>query len=200
MEIPSSVSTTVLHPAKASSEKRITVRHLVFPIPTDYHRAVTIRKLVFTALAAKEQDMNLIGTFPNLTDDERQWLVSNGQTTSYKTGEAFISRGQVVTSLLLIKSGNLRVTRTYLDEMSAEFAGPLGPGEVIGEMSLMDKKGASANLIADGHTEIHVIPGDVLKNKLNTDTEFKARFFESLFLDLIRKLRSTNQRFLPVPP
>lgn len=144
--------------------------------------------------------MNLIGTFPNLTEDERQWLISSGQTTSYNTGEAVISEGEVVLSLLLIKSGNLRVTRTYLDEMSAEFAGPLGPGEVIGEMSLMDKKGASANLIADGHTEIHAIPGDVLEAKLESDTEFKARFFESLFLDLTRKLRSTNQRVLPVPP
>lgn len=144
--------------------------------------------------------MNLSGTFPNLTENERQWLVSNGQTSAYKTGEAVISEGEVVTSLLLIKSGNLRVTRTYLDEMSAEFAGPLGPGEVIGEMSLMDKKGASANLIADGNTEIHAISGDVLKDKLENDVAFKARFFESLFLDLTRKLRSTNQRVLPVPP
>jgi len=144
--------------------------------------------------------MNLIGTFPNLTEDERQWLVSNGQSTAYKTGEAVISEGEVVTSLLLIKTGNLRVTRTYLDEMSAEFAGPLGPGEVIGEMSLMDKKGASANLIADGDTEIHAIPGELLMRKLEDDVEFKARFFESLFLDLTRKLRSTNQRVLPVPP
>ncbi len=144
--------------------------------------------------------MNLIGTFPNLTEDERQWLVSHGETTAYKTGEAVISEGEVVSSLLLIKSGNLRVTRTYLDEMSAEFAGPLGPGEVIGEMSLMDKKGASANLIADGNTEIHAIPGDILRDKLESDVAFKARFFESLFLDLTRKLRSTNQRVLPVPP
>ena len=144
--------------------------------------------------------MNLIGTFPNLTENERQWLLSNGETITYKTGEVVIAEGEIVSSLLLIKSGNLRVTRTYLDEMSAEFAGPLGPGEVIGEMSLMDKKGASANLIADGVTEIHAIPGDTLKDKLNSDVEFKARFFESLFLDLTRKLRSTNQRVLPVPP
>ena len=144
--------------------------------------------------------MNLFGTFPNLTEDERQWLVLNGQTSAYKTGAAVISEGEVVTSLLLIRSGNLRVTRTYLDETSAEFAGPLGPGEVIGEMSLMDKKGASANLIADGNSEIHAIPGNILKDKLENDVAFKARFFESLFLDLTRKLRSTNQRVLPVPP
>ncbi len=144
--------------------------------------------------------MNLTGTFPNLSDEERAWFINNGKTITYKTGDAIISEGEVVTSLLLIKSGNLRVTRTYLDEMSAEFAGPLGPGEVIGEMSLMDKKGASANLIADGPTEIHAIDSDVLTAKLESDMSFKARFFESLFLDLARKLRSTNQRVLPVPP
>lgn len=144
--------------------------------------------------------MNLIGTFPKLSEDERNWLVSNGEAQSYGSGDVIIAEGQVVDNLLLIKSGNLRITRTYLDEMCAEFAGPLGPGEVIGEMSLMDRKGASANLVADGPTEILVIARDVIMGKLAADTGFAARFYESLFLDMARKLRSTNQRVLPVPP
>ncbi|MBO6520916.1 MAG: cyclic nucleotide-binding domain-containing protein [Rhodospirillales bacterium] len=144
--------------------------------------------------------MNLSGAFPKLTDEEHAWLVSSAETLTYGSGDAVISEGDVIESLLIIKSGFLRVTRVYLDEICAEFAGPLGPGEVIGEMSLMDRKGASANLIADGSAEILSIPKRILFEKLENDVSFAARFYESLFLDVTRKLRSTNQRVMPVPP
>jgi len=144
--------------------------------------------------------MNLIGSFPKLSDEERAWLISSSKTLSNKTGEVVIHEGDIVPSFLIIKSGNLRITRTYLDEMSAEFAGPLGPGEVIGEMSFMDHKGASASLVADGPTEILSLEREPLFNKLNSDSDFSARFYECLFLELARKLRSTNQRVLPVSP
>jgi CRP-like cAMP-binding protein len=144
--------------------------------------------------------MNLIGSFPKLTEDERAWLLSVAETIQYKTNDVIIHEGETIDRFLIIKSGNLRITRTYLDDISAEFAGPLGPGEVIGEMSFMDHKGASANLIADGPTEIIAITRDALFGKLDSNTSFAARFYECLFLELSRKLRSTNQRVLPVPP
>lgn len=144
--------------------------------------------------------MYLAGTFPKLTEAERQRLVDAGEIISYKTGSVVIREGDVVTSLMLIKSGNLRVTRNYLDNLSAEFAGPLGPGEVVGEMSFIDGSGASANLIADGETEMLSISRPALTAMLESNDGFAGRFFESLFLDLARKLRSTNLRVLPVPP
>jgi CRP-like cAMP-binding protein len=67
-------------------------------------------------------------------------------------------------------------------------------------MSLLDGVGASANLIADGPTEVLSIPREVVDKMLAEDEGFAARFFHSLFLELSRKLRSTNQRVLPVPP
>ena len=144
--------------------------------------------------------MNLTGAFPKLTEDERDWLVANAETLTYGSGDNIINEGDVIDSLLIIKSGFLRVARVYLDEICGEFAGPLGPGEVIGEMSLMDRKGASANIVADGPAEILSVPKAVLHEKLESDIHFSARFYESLFLDVTRKLRSTNQRVMPVPP
>lgn len=144
--------------------------------------------------------MNMSGTFPKLTENERQRLVNEGTVTSFASGDVIISEGSTVDTLMFIKSGNIRVTRAFLDSLNAEFAGPLGPGEVVGEMSFMDGHGASASLIADGQTEILAIPRDALFKMINGDSSFAARFYESLFLDLARKLRSTNQRVLPVAP
>ncbi len=144
--------------------------------------------------------MNLDGAFPALTDDEKDQLIAAARVLAFGSGDSVISEGETVADLLIVKSGFLRVTRTFMDEMTAEFAGPLGPGEVIGEMSFIDGKGASANLIADGPTEIWAISRNDVTRLLDGDIGFKARFFESLFLDLSRKLRSTNQRVLPVAP
>lgn len=144
--------------------------------------------------------MNLSGTFTKLSENERQKLFDSGTVKLYKSGDMIISEGDSVDSLMFIKSGNIRVTRAFLDNLNAEFAGPLGPGEVVGEMSFMDGLGASASLIADGKTEILEIPRDAVLKLIDSDTGFAAHFYESLFLDLARKLRSTNQRVLPVAP
>ncbi len=144
--------------------------------------------------------MILDAAFHALTAEEKNDLLAAGNVVTYETGETVIAENETVDSLLVIKLGSLRVTRTYLDDMTAEFAGPLGPGEVIGEMSFIDGKGASASLIADGQVEILSVSRHAVFEMLDADLGFKARFFESLFMDLSRKLRSTNQRVLPVAP
>ena len=144
--------------------------------------------------------MNFDGAFSALQDSEKEQLRAAARELSFDTGEPVIAEGDKVEDLLIIKSGFLRVTRVFMDEMTAEFAGPLGPGEVIGEMSFIDGKGASASLIADGPTVVLAISRDSVMSLIDNDIGFKARFFESLFLDLSRKLRSTNQRVLPVSP
>ncbi len=144
--------------------------------------------------------MNLETSFPKLLPDERERLIAAGVVKSFGSGDIIIREGDIVRDLLIIKTGNLRVTRTYLDPLAAEFAGPLGPGEVIGEMSMIDGKGASASLIADGKTEILSIPRATIERMIADDMGFAARFYECLLLDVSRKLRSTNLRVLPVPP
>lgn len=144
--------------------------------------------------------MNLSGTFPKLTEEERQKLLDAGFVSTFGSGDVIIAEGDSVNTLMFIKSGNIRVTRTFLDNLNAEFAGPLGPGEVVGEMSFIDGRGASASLIADGQTEILEIARETVFNIINADNGLAARFYHSLFLDLARKLRSTNQRVLPVAP
>ncbi len=144
--------------------------------------------------------MNLQASFSKLRDDERDRLVEAGEIRIFRSGDIILKEGEKVEALLIIKSGNLRVTRAYLDQLSAEFAGPLGPGEVIGEMSLLDGMGASASLIADGDAEILSIPRAKFTGLVAADIGFAARFYESLLLDVSRKLRSTNLRVLPVAP
>tara|TARA_R110000787_G_scaffold186397_2_gene297979 strand:+ start:5309 stop:5743 length:435 start_codon:yes stop_codon:yes gene_type:complete len=144
--------------------------------------------------------MYLGSTFSKLTNEECARLIDAGDVRTYHSGDVIIGEGDTLQALMLIKTGNVRVTRTYLDDLSAEFTGPLGPGEVVGEMSFIDGKGASANLIADGITEMLVLPRDQIEKILADEPTLAGRFYESLFLVLARKLRATNMRVLPVSP
>ena len=144
--------------------------------------------------------MYLGSTFSKLTNEECKRLVDAGEVRTYRSGDVIIGEGDTLQALMLVKTGNVRVTRTSLDDLAAEFAGPLGPGEVVGEMSFIDGKGASANLIADGTTEMLVLPRELIGKILAEEPTLAGRFYESLFLVLARKLRATNMRVLPVAP
>jgi len=141
--------------------------------------------------------MELDNSFPDLLPEERQQLREQAQILTFKTGEGVIQQGNVVDNLMIIRSGQLRVTQSYLDNLSAEFAGPLGPGDVLGEMSFVDGQKTSATLVADGDVEILALPRAAIDALAAADPAFTGRFYRSLFLDLARRLRATNLRVIP---
>ena len=59
--------------------------------------------------------MSLSGTFPKLTENERQRLLNSGTINTFKGGDVIIAEGDSVDALMFIKSGNIRVTRAFLD-------------------------------------------------------------------------------------
>ena len=141
--------------------------------------------------------MELDNSFPDLFPEERQRLRDGSDILTFKTGDQVIMQGQVVNSLMIIRSGQLRVTQVYLDSLMAEFVAPLGPGDVLGEMSFVDGGKASATLIADGDVEIVSLPRETINTLMAEDAAFAGRFYRSLFLDLARRLRATNLRVIP---
>ncbi len=132
-----------------------------------------------------------------VTDADRDTMRERGEVRHFKSGDVIISQDDKIDELFVVKIGNLRVTRILQESMVVEFAGPLGPGDAIGEMSFVDGKGASATLVADGDVELLAIPKRVIEDLQAADPTFSGRFYESLVLELAHKLRSTNQRILP---
>jgi len=60
-------------------------------------------------------------------------------------------------------------------------------------MSLLDKAGASANVVADGEVEILYVSGTEIKNVMRKNPNFAARFYHSLATTLSRRLRAANE-------
>ena len=143
--------------------------------------------------------MALEHSFRNLTEDERAALMRVATGTAFEGGETVINQGDTVANLMVVSKGMLRVTHVFEGGQLSEFVGPLGPGDVVGEMSFVDGKGASATLIADGETEVLTIPRDAISSLAATDPSFDGRFYKDLFMHLSRRLRATNLRADPGP-
>jgi CRP/FNR family cyclic AMP-dependent transcriptional regulator len=69
---------------------------------------------------------------------------------SYPAGKLIFEAGDLGAALYVVQSGKVRIYRTYFDGRERMFA-YLGPGEVFGEMSLLDDqpRSASAEVVED---------------------------------------------------
>ncbi len=132
-----------------------------------------------------------------LTDADKQALNAKAETRQYKSGTAIINEGDQIDELLIVQSGTLRVVQSKRQAFAAEFVGPLGPGNAIGEMSFLDRGKASATIFADGDVEAAAFSRAAIDELLESDSGLAARFYLSLFIELASKLRTTNLRVQP---
>ena len=135
-----------------------------------------------------------------LTANDLKALDAVGEVRRYATGSVIVNEGDSVDELRILEAGNLRVGRSIQRSMLTEFTGPLGPGNAVSELSFLDGGGASATLIADGDVALFVVPRATVDQMIDDDPAFAGRLYLSLFIELARKLRATNQRVVPTEP
>jgi CRP/FNR family cyclic AMP-dependent transcriptional regulator len=140
--------------------------------------------------------MELDQAFSALSADERRALLARSKRLNFKNEEVIIEEGQTLNQIYVIASGQVRITHDLNDAISAEFAGPLGTGDFIGEVTFIDGRGASATITADGDVEIITIERNVIEEMLATDQSFAGRLYKSMLLTMCRRLRTTNIRVL----
>ncbi len=81
-----------------------------------------------------------------------------------QAGEVLFREGDAGDSAFVIESGQMEVARG--EGAVREILGLLGPGEMIGEMSLLDQLPRSASATARQPTRLRVVTGEHLKDKL----------------------------------
>lgn len=133
----------------------------------------------------------------SLTAEDIKALNALGEKRTIPNGEAVVEEGREVDTVFMILRGEGRLVRHYLDSMAAEFTGPLGPGDLIGEMSFVDPAGASARVVADGELEVFVLTRRSIEDHMVVDPTFAGRFYHSILLTLCQRLRRTNRRVMP---
>ncbi len=95
-------------------------------------------------------------------------------------GQAVVQQGQVGNGLYIVVSGAVRVVA------GSEVLARLGPGEFLGELSVIDQQPRSASAIADGPTVCLALASWDLIELLAQDSE--------LALNLLRELAGRLRR------
>ncbi|MDQ3265158.1 MAG: cyclic nucleotide-binding domain-containing protein [Myxococcota bacterium] len=134
--------------------------------------------------------------FSKLSFDETSRLAAIIVRTEVGEGTIVIEQNALGDALYVIQEGEARVTRDLdLDGRhdSAEEIGRLGPGDLFGEMSLVDDLLTSARVTAMGPLRLLKMPKQGFTQLLATDDRFAAKVYQSFCRTLSDRLRRANE-------
>lgn len=126
--------------------------------------------------------------FGGMTDRDVSWLSTHGEALTVAEGQMLVERGKELDHLYLLLEGELNV------ELSAGNFVAVGPGEVIGELSFVDRRPPSATVVAAMDSRVLAVDKALLEVKLAEDPSFAANFYKALAVFLSTRLRGTVGR------
>ncbi|MBL8719312.1 MAG: cyclic nucleotide-binding domain-containing protein [Myxococcales bacterium] len=123
---------------------------------------------------------NLVRTSPILgavDPSERGGLVSRFETRTFETGDLLIRRGETSTGVFLIASGEVDV-RAEDESGDALTIASLGPGEVVGEVAMILRRPAGADVVARFPTVTLHLSGATFLDVLRQHPTLLAQLYE----------------------
>lgn len=138
----------------------------------------------------------LWGQLKGLTDSDREHLHRIGQYYEFRLGEQIVTQGEHVEALMVVVAGHVGV-RLNQDGVSIDVS-ILGPGDLIGEMSMVTGDPASASVVAvENGRAIRLLKSDI-DSVVQTDVAFSSRLFRALASLMANRLRETTSRLPPL--
>ena len=139
--------------------------------------------------------LNKVGFFGKLDDSLSENLFKVGNLVIKKKGDYLSVQGQPHSNMSLIISGEVSVKISANGE-NIKIA-KLGTGDVVGEMSIIDPKKASATArIISQDAELWQITESEFNNFLNNDQVAGFNIIKELAKGLCKRLRTYNERML----
>jgi CRP-like cAMP-binding protein len=118
-----------------------------------------------------------------------QHLALRGHQRAFLAGSQLMHQGDPSDCMYLIVIGQVRVERAHPDLIEPLVLAELGPGDVVGEMGLLDAGPRSATVVAVEDTETLEISPDALREVIDRFPEVSGVLLQLL----TRRLRSTNE-------
>jgi CRP/FNR family transcriptional regulator len=108
---------------------------------------------------------------------------------SYPRGVRVFHEGDSSDACYIVRSGDLRVTREHPDGRAIALA-TLGPGDIFGELAMLDGGTRSASVETLADCELLALPAPDMRRVVAEHGEIAAK----LIVALTRRLRETNER------
>jgi CRP-like cAMP-binding protein len=119
-----------------------------------------------------------VALFAGVSDENLASLAQTSELLTFSAGQTILFKGATVDGLHVVASGKVGILIKALNKPAAQVA-ELGPGEVFGEMSIVEMGTAAATvkcLAAD--TMVLVIPQEAFRRVLQEDEAFAVRVNE----------------------
>jgi len=124
-----------------------------------------------------------------LNDNDLEWLLTTGRRETVPAGTVLVREGQTVEAIYVVLEGTFTVT---IGTTGGQEIARLLSGEIVGEISFVDSRPPSATVTAVEDSLVLSVPRYELAAKLEQDTAFAARFYQTLAVFLTYRLRSTT--------
>ena len=136
-----------------------------------------------------EETLKQVPLFADLNKKELQTLVKSCQERTYKPGATIIKQGDTGVGLYIITQGHAKVTQEQDPDRAEVTLNNVGPGDVLGEMALLDDLPRSANVIAEDDVTAVLLPVWEFRAALRSNPEIGLK----LLSVLSHRLRNVQQ-------
>lgn len=122
-----------------------------------------------------------------LSDADMIWLLSMGKLRTLVAGDRLVTAGKPVQDLFFVINGEVGVVLE-----SGKRVAKLHRGDVVGEMSFVEKEPPLVSVIAEERSEILAIPRKLILERFEAEPVFAWRFYRALAVFLSERLRDTT--------
>jgi CRP/FNR family cyclic AMP-dependent transcriptional regulator len=137
-----------------------------------------------------EDTLARVDLFSTLDKKELQELAKSSQERSYKARTTIFSQGDTGVGLYVVKSGKAQIIQGNDPDKAEEVIATAGPGDVLGEMALLDDLPRSATVVALEDTVALLLPVWEFRSFLRAHPDVALK----LLGVLSRRLRKAEQR------
>lgn len=130
-----------------------------------------------------------VDLFSTLSKKELQTLAKSCQERSYSAGTVLFSQGDTGVGLYVLKHGKVRITIATNPDRAEVEVGVYGPGDVLGEMALLDDLPRSATVTAIEDVTALLLPVWEFRTILQSHPDMSLK----LLGVLSRRLRKAQQ-------
>ena len=139
--------------------------------------------------AAPIELLSRVPLFAELSGDELERISRVAVPRSFPAGVRVFHEGDRSDACYLVRSGDLRVTREHSDGRAIALA-TLGPGDIFGELAMLDGEARSASVETLSDSELLALPAGDVRRLLAEHAGIAVK----LIAALTRRLRETNER------
>lgn len=122
----------------------------------------------------------------DLKDSDLIWLSHQGTIVELSPGETLIEAGVDITHLFFVTNGALKVS------VGTEVIATAGVGDILGEMSFVERRPPDASVIAKTPVRVLSVPITALLAEFASNDGFAARFYRALAVALSDRLRAMS--------